>query len=64
MEQSDITRTRKSYQEYISYILHLCKKKDTIYDEMVNEFRENLLEYELRLGLADRKAEQYRCWHA
>jgi hypothetical protein len=51
----DVNTSKKTYHEHLSYIMHLCKKKEGVYESMVTEFKDKMKESDLRTSVLEKK---------
>ena len=53
--ENELQRSKKSYHEHLSYILHLSKKKETLYETLVEDYKERTKESDFRVIILEKK---------
>ena len=53
------TTSSQAYQEHLSYVLHLYKKKENLYEEVLEEMKKMMRESDLRAIVMEKKLNSF-----
>ena len=54
-----VATSNQAYQEHLSYVLHLYKKKENLYEEVLEEMKKMMRESDLRAIVMEKKLNSF-----